>query len=129
MNIELLTDSELLSLDGQAGRFAARVKKRARYVDLAKCTSCGDCEKVCPISVPNEYNQALNDRKAIFKKYPQAIPGGYGISKRSVSPCKATCPAHVSIQGYIALINTGKYAEALKLFREDHPFPAVCGRV
>ncbi|MEJ2025884.1 MAG: FAD-dependent oxidoreductase, partial [Deltaproteobacteria bacterium] len=42
---------------------------------------------------------------------------------------KATCPAHVSIQGYIALIREGKYREALELFKEAHPFPSVCGRV
>ena len=129
LNIELLTNTDLLALEGEPGQFTAKIRENPRFVDMAKCTSCGDCEKVCPIAIPNEYNQALDERKAIFKKYPQAIPGAYGISKRSVSPCKATCPAHVSVQGYIALINEGKYAEALKLFRDDHPFPAVCGRV
>lgn len=68
-------------------------------------------------------------RKAVFKQYEQAIPGAYGISKRSTAPCKATCPAHVSIQGFIALINQGKYREALKLFKDEHPFPGACGRV
>ncbi|MEJ2473049.1 MAG: FAD-dependent oxidoreductase, partial [Desulfobacterales bacterium] len=57
------------------------------------------------------------------------MPGAFGISKRGTAPCKATCPAHVSIQGYIALINEGKYREALELFRDDHPFPGICGRV
>jgi heterodisulfide reductase subunit A-like polyferredoxin len=84
---------------------------------------------VCPIDVSNEYDEGLSQRKAIYKRYPQAIPGGYAISKLGTAPCKATCPAHVSIQGYIALINEGKYAEALKLFKQDHPFPGVCGRV
>ncbi|MFW5931414.1 MAG: FAD-dependent oxidoreductase, partial [Desulfosalsimonas sp.] len=51
------------------------------------------------------------------------------ISKRGTAPCKATCPAHVSIQGYIALINQGQYKEAVELFRDAHPFPGVCGRV
>jgi len=55
--------------------------------------------------------------------------GAFGISKRGTAPCKATCPAHVSIQGYIALINEGKYREALELFKKDHPFPGICGRV
>ncbi len=68
-------------------------------------------------------------RKAAFKQYEQAIPGAYGISKRTTAPCKATCPAHVSIQGFIALINQGKYKEALKLFKDEHPFPGACGRV
>ena len=107
----------------------ATLHQEARFVDLAKCTSCGECVKVCPITLPNEYDEGLSDRKAIFKQYPQAIPGAFGISKRGTAPCKATCPAHVSIQGYIALINQGKYGEALALFKKDHPFPGICGRV
>nr|MCU0605782.1 FAD-dependent oxidoreductase [Desulfobacterales bacterium] len=105
------------------------MRKKARYVDLAKCTSCGECTKVCPIETVNDYDEGLSSRKAIFKQYAQAMPGAYAINKRGTAPCKATCPAHVSIQGYIALINAGKYQEALDLFREDHPFPGVCGRV
>ena len=98
-------------------------------MDPAKCTSCGECVEVCPISLPNEYDEGLSQRKAIFKQYPQAIPGAFGISKRGTAPCKAGCPAHVSIQGYIALINEGQYREALALFKNDHPFPGICGRV
>lgn len=71
----------------------------------------------------------MNNRKAAYKLYAQAIPGSFAIEKRTTAPCKATCPAHVSIQGYIALMNQGKYAEALKLFKEEHPFPGICGRV
>lgn len=61
--------------------------------------------------------------------YPQAIPGAFGINKDGTAPCKATCPAHVSIQGFVALINDGRHEEALKLFKEEHPFPGICGRV
>ncbi len=118
-----------MDLEGEPGSFTAKVHQKPRFVDLAKCTSCGECAKVCPITLPNEYDEGLSDRKAIFKQYPQAIPGAFGISKRGTAPCKATCPAHVSIQGYIALINEGKYDEALKLFKQDHPFPGICGRV
>ncbi len=125
----MLTNTELLELDGEEGNFTARVKENPRFVDLLKCTSCGECTKVCPVDVPSEHNQGLAPRKAIFKQYEQAIPGGYGISKRSTAPCKATCPAHVSIQGFIALMNQGKHAEALKLFKQEHPFPGSCGRV
>jgi heterodisulfide reductase subunit A-like polyferredoxin len=129
LNIELLTNTELLDLKGNPGNFSATVYQEPRFVDLAKCTSCGECTKVCPIALPNEYDEGLSERKAIFKQYPQAIPGAFGISKRGTAPCKATCPAHVSIQGYIALINEGKNQEALELFRDDHPFPGICGRV
>ena len=68
-------------------------------------------------------------RKAAFKQYAQAIPGAFAITKRGTAPCKVTCPAHVSVQGFIALINAGKYREALELFKQEHPFPGVCGRV
>jgi heterodisulfide reductase subunit A-like polyferredoxin len=128
-NIDLLTNSELIELKGEPGNFTATVRRSPRYVDLAKCTSCGECTKVCPIETTNDYDEGLSQRKAIYKHYAQAMPGAYAINKRGTAPCKATCPAHVSIQGYIALINAGKYQEALELFREDHPFPAVCGRV
>ena len=125
----MLTNTELLELEGEEGNFIARVKENPRFVDLLKCTSCGECTAVCPVEIPSEHNQGLAPRKAIFKQYEQAIPGGYGISKRSTAPCKATCPAHVSIQGFIALMNQGKHAEALKLFKQEHPFPGSCGRV
>jgi len=129
LNIELLTNTELEELSGEAGHFTATVNQKARYVDISKCTSCGECIDVCPIEVPNEYDKGLSKRKAIYKQYAQAIPGAFAISKIGTAPCKATCPAHVSIQGYIALINEGKYREALELFKEDHPFPGICGRI
>ncbi|RLB22586.1 MAG: 4Fe-4S ferredoxin, partial [Deltaproteobacteria bacterium] len=129
LNIELITNAELLELRGEEGNFEAIIRQNPRYVDLSKCTSCGECAKVCPIEVENEYDERLSTRKAAYKRYAQAIPGAYAISKRGTAPCKATCPAHVSVQGYIALIREGKYREALELFKEAHPFPAICGRV
>jgi len=129
MNIELITNAELVDLKGDKGNFEAQIRQNPRYVDLAKCTSCGECAKVCPIELDNEYDENLSKRKAAYKRYPQAIPGAFAIEKRGTAPCKATCPAHVSVQGYIALIREGKYREALELFKEAHPFPAVCGRV
>jgi len=96
---------------------------------VAKCTSCGECAKVCPIETSDAYNEGLATRKAVYKQYAQAMPGAYAISKRGTAPCKATCPAHVSAQGFVALIREGKYREGLELFKDAHPFPAICGRV
>ncbi len=118
-----------MALEGDSGRFTARIRQQPRFVDLSKCTSCGECAKVCPVSVPSEYDRRLSERKAAYKQYAQAIPGAYAITKRGTAPCKATCPAHVSVQGFIALTKEGKYREALGLFKMDHPFPGVCGRV
>jgi len=99
LNIELLTNTELLDLTGDPGNFTAKIRQEPRFVDLSKCTSCGDCAKVCPIELSNDYDEGLSTEKAIYKQYAQAIPGAYAIHKRGTAPCKATCPAHVSIQG------------------------------
>ncbi len=60
LNIELLTNTELEELSGEAGHFTATVNQKARYVDISKCTSCGECIDVCPIEVPNEYDKGLS---------------------------------------------------------------------
>jgi heterodisulfide reductase subunit A-like polyferredoxin len=49
--------------------------------------------------------------------------------KRLFPPCRIACPAHVNVQGYVSLIQKGKFKEAVELIRKDMPFPAICGRV
>ena len=129
LNIELLTYSDLLSVTGQAGRYRVRVKHKPRYVDADKCTGCGDCELACPVAVPNEYEENTCQRKAIYRPYAQGVPNIFTIEKAGEPPCQQACPASVPVQGYIALIQQGKYAEALAIVREKMVFPAVCGRV
>jgi len=129
LNIEKLTLTDIVEVTGEPGNFQIKLLERPRYIDMAKCTACGECEKACPISIPSVFDQGLCDRKAAYKLYPQAMPGAFAIEKRGTAPCKATCPAHVSVQGYIALINQGKYREALEVFKEEHPFPGICGRI
>jgi len=128
-NVEILTRRTVESVEGEPGHFKVRMTKAPRFIDLSKCTGCGDCANVCPISVPSEFNENLSDRKATYRHFPQAIPSGFAIDKLGTSPCKANCPTHISVQGYVALIATGKFKEALKLIKKDNPFPIVCGRV
>ncbi|MCX7981931.1 MAG: NAD(P)-binding protein [Syntrophales bacterium] len=128
-NVEILTRRTVEAVEGKAGHFKVRLKRAPRYVDLSKCTGCGDCAKVCPVNVPSDFNEGLSERQAIYRHFPQAIPSGFAIDKRGTSPCKAACPTHISVQGYVALIAAGKFKEALKLIKQDNPFPIVCGRV
>ncbi|MHB1254188.1 MAG: FAD-dependent oxidoreductase, partial [Candidatus Humimicrobiaceae bacterium] len=128
-NIELLTNSEVVKVEGSVGNYKVTLRKKPRYIDLKKCTSCSDCEKVCPVTINNTYEVGMAQRKAISKMFAQAVPSAYNIHKRGKAPCRSSCPAGVAAQGYIALIREGKYLEALNLHRQDNPFPSICGRV
>ncbi|KYK36859.1 MAG: FAD-dependent oxidoreductase [Theionarchaea archaeon] len=126
-NVELLTYSEVVNVDGYIGNFTVTVKKKPRYV-IDVCTGCGECATVCPVEFPNEFDLGLSTRKAIYVPFPQAVPLKYTIDKRAKSPCTAACPAGIAAHGYIALISQRKYKEALELVRDVLPFPSICGR-
>jgi heterodisulfide reductase subunit A len=77
--IKLLAYSEIEHVSGFIGNFNVKVRKKARYVDEDECTACGDCVVDCPVSVPDEYQQGLSSRKAIYIQLPQAVPSAYLI--------------------------------------------------
>ena len=121
-NIKLLTQAEVTQLRGGRGDFQIELQQHPRYVDVAKCTACGECVPVCPVTVQPD------GETAIYKP-DNAVPSIFAIAKRGPAPCKVACPAGIHVQGYVALIAQGKFAEALALIREAIPFPGVCGRV
>jgi len=128
LNIELLVDTEVLGVDGEVGNFTATLRRKPRYIDIEKCIGCGLCVPVCPVTLPDQFNEGLSERKAVHILYPQAVPNAYTIEKFGVAPCRSACPAGQRAQGYIALIAQGRYREAFRVIKEDNPFPSVCGR-
>jgi heterodisulfide reductase subunit A len=128
-NIELLTYAEVENVSGFVGNYEVTILKKPRYINEEQCTGCGECEKVCPISIPSEFDIGLKTRKAVYRPFPQAVPNVFTIDKKGIPPCRAACPAGVNVQGYIALANQGKFEEAHELIRRFIPFPSVCGRV
>jgi len=100
-NITIHTRARLMELEGKAGAFMAKVEVRPRFVDPAKCTSCGLCSEKCPVSVPNEFEEGLGERSAIFTPFPQAVPSTYSIdpedcrylTEGKCGLCAKVCPA------------------------------------
>ena len=128
-NIELYTYSEVTEVSGFVGNFTAKIRRKPRYVVADRCTGCGQCIEVCPVSIPNEFDEHLSERKAIYRSFPQAVPITFCIDKKDRAPCVITCPAGLNVQGYVQLIGQGKYLEAVQLIMQRVPLPGVLGRV
>jgi len=80
-NIELLTYSEVESVEGFVGNFKAKVRRKARLIDEEKCTGCGLCAEACRLSgkIPDEFNAGMKKRSAIYIPFPQAVPSVYVV--------------------------------------------------
>ena len=128
-NIDMHTCSTITEVTGEAGNFKVKVKKQPRYIDIEECTACGDCEQACPVEVSNEFNENMDKRKAVYKRFPQAVPNKFLIEKRGTPPCRSACPAGTNAQGYVALVSQGKFKEALEVVRRRMPFAGICGRI
>jgi heterodisulfide reductase subunit A-like polyferredoxin len=128
-NIEILTNTSVHQVRGEKGNFQVRVLREPRYIDIDKCVACNDCVEVCPVRVPDIFNEGLISRTAVFKQYPQAIPNAYAIQKAGIAPCRDACPTGQRAQGYIALIREGRWDDALRVIKLDNPFPGICGRI
>ena len=77
--IELMTLSEVEEVSGYIGNFKVKVRRKARFVDEKACTACDKCAEVCPVALPDEFQQGFSSRKAIYIPHPQAVPSAYVI--------------------------------------------------
>lgn len=114
-------------------------------VTKENCVACGRCVEYCP-SGAARLGQKLCTKNGEIEYPVQELPDEtkWGRDKWSVdyrdknqincydtgtAPCKASCPAHLPVQGYIKMASQGKYLDALKLIKTENPFPAVCGAI
>ncbi len=129
-----------------AEMFRSKNAIRSNYVarvDKEKCVACGQCVENCQTNAVRlgQKNCVNNPHVSDAYDTDRAIPwdkSSYNVDYRTnrsdvmesgTAPCKATCPAHIPVQGYIQLASEGRYQEALELIKKENPFPAVCGRI
>lgn len=115
------------------------------HVDTQNCVACGKCVEVCPAGAA-KLGQKLCTKSGPIQYPKHELPDSvkWGPEKWSpnykedneincydtgTAPCKTACPAHIAVQGYIKMAAEGRYLDALKLIKQDNPFPAVCGSI
>ncbi len=86
-NIVVHTNSTLKKVVGDVGKFTIDIKQKPQFITPEKCILCGKCEEVCPVDVPNEFNDNLNTRKAIFTPYPLPNPNRYTLDIENCTKC------------------------------------------
>ena len=116
--IKLMTYSEVEQISGYVGNFKVRVREKARYVDETVCNSCGLCAEVCPVVVPDSFQQGFTSRKAAYIPLPQAVPSSYlidmehclGNNPVACDKCLDVCEEHcidLSMQDELVEIDVG----------------------
>jgi heterodisulfide reductase subunit A len=100
-NIELLTLSKVSEISGSAGNFKVKVNKKARYVDMEACIGCSACFEPCPVTLKNDFEECLSERKAIFIPCEGALPNvpcidtsicvRFNEKKENCEACKEAC--------------------------------------
>ncbi|MCG3218414.1 MAG: CoB--CoM heterodisulfide reductase iron-sulfur subunit A family protein, partial [Candidatus Heimdallarchaeota archaeon] len=98
-NVKLISNAVVERIDGYVGNFDVSVRKFARFVDESLCKNCGDCADVCPVTVPNEFDENISWRKAIYIPFPQAVPSArvidpddcLGMNPITCGKCRDVC--------------------------------------
>ncbi|MBI3750391.1 MAG: FAD-dependent oxidoreductase [Chloroflexi bacterium] len=129
-NVTTLTYTEVEEIGkaGADGRFRARIRRKARFVDEASCTGCQLCESACTVAVPDQFNADLVARRAAYIAFPQAVPKKAVIDRQGSSPCTFECPAGIEAHGYVSLIRSGEYEKAHRLVLDATPLVGTLGR-
>ncbi len=94
-NIEIMLSTELMAIEGEPGKFQVTLRQKPAIVNPERCTGCGECSRVCPVEVPDEFNAGLIKRKAVYLPVPHNIPNNYVVDMAACTlcgECEKICP-------------------------------------
>ncbi len=130
-SIEFVYNTSAVDISGVKGDFIIKTTQNLRYVDSDLCTGCKKCEENCSTrltKIRDGKNIILN---AIHKPYPgnKSVPSTMVIDKNEVSPCRASCPLGINVQGFVSLLANNKVQEAYDLINSSAPLGGILGRL
>lgn len=124
-NIQIYTYSEVEEVSGYVGNFTVKIRRRARSVDMSKCTGCGICWQKCPVKVTSEFDQGLGMRKAIYVPFPQAAPNVPVIDRKNCTFFKSLKVIEPQGSSSEAKISTSKKKGRCRICEKLCPAEAI----
>jgi heterodisulfide reductase subunit A2 len=119
-NIEILTNTHIIDVEGQAGDFSVSLRQEPRYIDPIRCINCDLCAQICPVELPNTYQLGMTKRKAAYKVSARATPDAYFIDRGpycdDCGKCVEVCPPNaidLNEQPHLLTVEVGAIILAL----------------
>jgi heterodisulfide reductase subunit A len=110
------------------GTFQVSINKKSTCVDFSKCTGCLKCELACTVAIPDQFNLDMVARRSAYIPFAQAVPKKAVIEKYGSSPCSFACPVGMKPHGYVSLVRSGLFEEAMEHILKFVPIPGSLGR-
>ncbi|MGA9047986.1 MAG: FAD-dependent oxidoreductase [Dehalococcoidia bacterium] len=130
-SIEFAYSTSSVDISGGKGNFKIKTTQKLRYIDSDLCTGCKKCEENCSTRLTKTDGGKNVILSAVHKPYPgnKSVPSTMVIDKNEISPCRASCPLGINVQGFISLLANNKVQEAYDLINRSAPLGGILGRL
>jgi NADPH-dependent glutamate synthase beta subunit-like oxidoreductase/NAD-dependent dihydropyrimidine dehydrogenase PreA subunit len=129
--IDFIYNTHSVEVCGNKGNFTIQVQQSESFIDSDLCTGCKKCEQNCSTLMSVLKEEKTLSAHAVHKPYPgsKSVPSALVIDKNKVSPCRASCPLGINVQGFVSLLANNKVDEACELINRSAPLGGILGRL
>jgi heterodisulfide reductase subunit A len=130
-SIEFVYSTSSADISGAKGNFNIKTTQKLRYIDSDLCTGCKRCEENCSTRLTKTSDGKNVILSAVHKPFPgnKSVPSTMVIDKNEISPCRASCPLGINVQGFVSLLANNKVQEAYDLINGFAPLGGILGRL